>query len=359
LDKARIKVLVAMSGGVDSSVAAALLKEQGYDLTGVTMKIWGGQESVGQVKHHGCYGPGEEEDIEDARKVAERLNIPFHVIDLTSEYQSVVLDYFCEEYLSGRTPNPCVRCNHRIKFNALINKARDMGLDFDLIASGHYARIEKDPESGRYLLKKACDPAKDQSYFLCFLSQAQLGSLMFPLGTYNKAEVREMAARFGLQVADKPDSQNFVSGEYSSVIKTHGSPGPIMNKEGKVLGQHRGLEHYTIGQRRGLEISAGEPVYVTAIDQSKNAVILGDRNDLQKTEFSASKMSWIAIPGLAQPTVLNAKIRSGHKGAEATVSPKEAGSVLVKFNQPQTAVSPGQVVVFYQGDSVVGGGIID
>jgi tRNA-specific 2-thiouridylase len=349
-----------MSGGVDSSVTAALLKEQGYHLIGVTMKIWGGkEEGLEPVKHHGCYGPGEEADIEDAREVARSLDIPFHVIDLTREYQSVVLDYFCEEYLSGRTPNPCVRCNHRIKFNALVEKARDIGLDFDFIASGHYARIERNPASGRYLLKKACDLAKDQSYFLCFLSQAQLGSLMFPLGGFTKGEVREMATRFGLQVADKPDSQNFVSGEYSSVIKVHGAPGPILDRQGRVLGQHRGLEHYTIGQRKGLEISIGEPVYVTAIDASRNAVILGNRNELQRNEFTASRMNWIATANLSSPAVFTAKIRSAHKGAEALVSPNADGSVLVKFNQPQMAVSPGQVVVFYQEDSVAGGGIID
>ncbi len=359
MDKNQIKVLVAMSGGVDSSVTAALLKEQGYQLTGVTMKIWGGTSSSAVIKHHGCYGPGEEEDIEDARQVASQLGIPFRVIDLTQEYASVVLDYFCQEYLSGRTPNPCVRCNHRIKFNALIERARDSGLDFDFIASGHYARVEYDKPSDRYLLRKARDLSKDQSYFLCFLSQTQLSKLMFPLGDYTKVEVRKIASRFGLQVADKPDSQNFISGDYSSIIKAPVEPGPIMDNRGNVIGQHRGLPYYTIGQRKGLEVASREPLYVTAIDPSRNAIILGDKKALQKDEFTVSRLNWIAIRELAQPATFKAKIRSAHKESEALVSPLEPDRVRVKFTEPQMAITPGQVTVFYQGDVVVGGGIID
>ena len=218
-----IRVAMTMSGGVDSSVAAALLKEQGYAVTGVTMKIWGGKAAAEAPVHHGCYGPGEEEDIEDAGRVAQQLDIPFHVLDLTREYRSEVLDYFSREYLSGRTPNPCVRCNHNIKFGALIEKSRQSGLQFDAIASGHYARVEYDAQQSRYILKKAKDLTKDQSYFLSFLSQKQLAQLMLPLGGYTKTEVRAMAKRFGLHIAAKPDSQNFICGDYTSLIqdRTH------------------------------------------------------------------------------------------------------------------------------------------
>ena len=220
MGKSGITVLALMSGGVDSSVAAALLKEKGYNVTGVTMKIWDGKTTAQGSTQHGCYGPGEEEDIEDARKVAQNLNIPFHVFDLTREYQSGVLDYFCSEYLSGRTPNPCIRCNPSIKFGALVDKARLSGIKFDFIASGHYAKVAYDDTRRRYVLKKAIDLTKDQTYFLAFLSQQQLSRLMLPLGDYTKIEIREMAKRLGLQVASKPDSQNFVCGDYTSIIQT-------------------------------------------------------------------------------------------------------------------------------------------
>ncbi|MDD5126797.1 MAG: tRNA 2-thiouridine(34) synthase MnmA, partial [Dehalococcoidales bacterium] len=246
------RIAVAMSGGVDSSVAAALLKQQGCQVTGITMKIWDGKDLPATGRHHGCYGTEETADIEDARRVAESLQIPFRVIDLTGEYKSVVLDYFCKEYLSGRTPNPCVRCNQRIKFQALVEKARETGLEFDFIASGHYARIEYNHELNCYLLKKAKDLSKDQSYFLSFLTQEQLSRLILPLGGYTKDEVRKMATQFGLEIADKPDSQNFISGGYSAMIETEGKPGPIIDTGGKVIGEHRGIQYYTVGQRKGL-----------------------------------------------------------------------------------------------------------
>ncbi|OGO16971.1 MAG: tRNA 2-thiouridine(34) synthase MnmA [Chloroflexi bacterium RBG_16_48_7] len=348
-----------MSGGVDSSVAAALLKEQGYQVTGVTMKIWDGTPLAKKGVHHGCYGPEEEEDIEDARKVAQTLGIPYQVIDLTSQYKSVVLDYFCEEYLSGRTPNPCARCNQIVKFGALVERARDAGLDFDFIASGHYARVDYDDKLKRYLLKKAKDISKDQTYFLYSLSQEQLSRLLFPLGNYTKAEIREIASRYGLQVADKPDSQNFIPGDYSAVFPAQPEPGPIMDKEGKVLGQHRGIQFYTIGQRKGLGIPSQEASYVIATNAARNAVIVGHRNDIFKDDFIANKLNWIATRDLCEPVVLKARIRSSHKEVEALVTPIDDESVLVKFKEPQMAITPGQVVVFYNKDTVVGGGIIE
>jgi tRNA-specific 2-thiouridylase len=358
MGKSGITVLALMSGGVDSSVAAALLKEQGYNVTGVTMKIWDGKTTAQRSTQHGCYGSGEEEDIEDARKVALNLNIPFHVFDLTREYQSGVLDYFCSEYLSGRTPNPCIRCNPNIKFGALVDKARLSGIEFDFIVSGHYAMVEFDETTRRYLLKKAKDLTKDQTYFLAFLSQQQLSRLMLPLGDYTKVEVREMAKRFGLPVASKPDSQNFVCGDYTSVINAESNPGPILDNNGNVMGQHRGLQFYTIGQRKGLEISAKIPLYVSALDPARNTVTLGTKEDLYLNEFIVSGLNWIAISELQQTMIANVKIRSSHREAEAILTPVGNGNVKLKFKECQFAITPGQAAVFYQDDVVIGGGII-
>jgi tRNA-specific 2-thiouridylase len=358
MDSSLVRVAMTMSGGVDSSVAAALLKEQGYAVTGVTMKIWGGQTTSEISVHHGCYGPGEDEDIEDARRVAQQLDIPFHVLDLTGEYRSEVLDYFSREYLSCRTANPCVRCNPIIKFGALIAKARQSGLQFDAIASGHYARVEYDAQQCRYVLKKAKDLTKDQSYFLSFLSQKQLAQLILPLGGYTKTEVRAMAKRFGLHIAIKPDSQNFVCGDYTSLIKTEPITGPILDKAGNLLGQHQGIQFYTIGQRKGLGISAPNPLFVTALDPTNNAVVVGTKAELFRDEFIVTDLNWISIAALEQPLEMNVKIRSSRKDSAATVTPLNNGEVLVILKQAQSAVTPGQTAVFYQDKVVTGGGII-
>lgn len=353
-----MKAIVAMSGGVDSAVAAALLKEQGYQVSGVTMQIWNGANSAPEGRHHGCYGPGEDEDIADARRVAQILDIDFHVFDLRQEYQTEVLDYFCHEYLAGRTPNPCLRCNHRVKFDALFSQARESGIEADFFATGHYARLEYDTSQQRYRLKKAKDLNKDQSYFISSLSQEQLGRSLFPIGDYTKAEVRRLAADFGLEIAEKPESQDFISGGYASLMAA-APHGPIMNKQGNILGEHRGLPFYTIGQRKGLGIAAGEPLYVTDINPDENAVIVGRQAETYRDELTASGLNWIAITELKQSTQVMAKIRYLHQPAEATVTPLNQDRVYVKFREPQMAITPGQAVVFYREDVVLGGGTIE
>jgi len=353
-----MKVAVAMSGGVDSSVAAALLKEQGYQVSGVTMKIGAGEVFSPEGRRHGCYGPGEEKDIEDARKVAKTLGIPFYVFDLRQEYKAEVLDYFCHEYLSGRTPNPCVRCNQRIKFDALVKKAQASDIEFDYFATGHYARVEYDGSSCRYLLKKARDLTKDQSYFLFSLSQEQLSRSLFPLGNYTKAEVRSVASNFVLGVDKKPESQDFIAGGYFSLVKA-AQPGPILDKTGNMLGEHRGVSFYTVGQRKRLGISAKNPLYVTDINLERNAIIVGSKEELYHDELIASRLNWIAIERLQQPADVKTKIRYRHQEAEAVIAPLDEDKVYIRFREPQMAITPGQAVVFYDNDTVVGGGIIE
>ena len=352
------RVLAAMSGGIDSSVAAALLKEAGFEVIGITMKICDRETLHGEGARYSCCRPSEENDIESARKVAQILGIPFHAFDLSEEYRIEVLDYFRREYLSGRTPNPCVRCNRRVKFGALLEKARDMGLAFDYFASGHYVRTEYDKNNRRYLLKKGMDAKKDQSYFLYSLSQEQLGRLIFPLGGYAKEEVKRMAVSFGFDLADRPESQDFIAGGYSALVKAEATPGPIFDRRGNLLGRHRGIPFYTIGQRRGLGISSKERLYVTAIDLEKNAVIVGAKEEVYGDELTASELNWIAIEGLTQPIEVKAKIRYHHNESEAQVTPLGKDMVRVKFKEPQMAITPGQAAVFYDDDIVVGGGTI-
>jgi len=347
-----------MSGGVDSSVTAALLKEQGYEVSGVTMKIWNGEAFPREIKHHGCYGPSEEEDIEDARKVAQILGIDYHVFDLRQEYKAEVLDYFCHEYFSGRTPNPCIRCNRKVKFDALLGKTQDSGIEFDYFATGHYARVEYNKSKHRHLLKKAKDLNKDQSYFISSLSQVQLSRSLFPLGDYTKKEVRKMGSDFGLGINNKTESQDFIAGGYSFLVAA-AQPGPILDKLGNILKEHQGIQSYTIGQRKRLGISAKESLYVTDIDPEKNAIIVGSKKELYQDKLIASGLNWIAIEELMQPTKVKARIRYLHNEAEAIVTPLSEDKVQVKFKEPQLAITPGQAVVFYCRDMVIGGGTIE
>jgi len=353
-----MKVAVGMSGGVDSSVAAALLKEKGHDVIGICMKIWDGTPLV-SGEYHACYGPDEVADIEDASRIAEQLGIPFYVIDLVEEYKTTILDYFKGEYLVGRTPNPCIKCNQHIKFKKLISKTHNMGVSFDCFATGHYARVEYSKDSKRYLLRKAKDINKDQSYWLAFLSQEQLSKVVFPLGDLTKKEVREKARALGLETHDKPDSQDFFSGDYKQLIDVPDRPGPIKSKDGTVLGTHDGIWSYTIGQRKGLGISAQKPLYVVDIDEKENTVIVGFREDLAHSGLTAHDLNLIAVAAITQPVQVTMKIRYAQRAFDGQVYPLQSGTARVTFREPQLAVTPGQAVVFYDGDYVLGGGIIE
>lgn len=345
-----MKVVVAMSGGVDSSVAAALLKQEGHDVIGATMQILPSDRQ----------GPHTETG---ARKVAEKLGIPHYVMDLRDIFARQVITDFCEEYSRGRTPNPCIRCNQYIKFGALVERAREMGADF--IATGHHARIELDEATGTYLLKKGVDPQKDQSYFLCQLTQEQLSHTLFPIGNFTKDRVREIASELRLPVGARPESQEICfipDDDYPQFLKDYipqaAKPGPIIDERGNILGKHQGIMSYTIGQRQGLGIAAREPLYVTAIAPDRNAVVVGTREQTYGRELIASNLNWITTARPEQPFKLKARVRYRHPEAEATVNPLDGDRVYVKFIEPQMAITPGQAIVFYDGDIVVGGGII-
>jgi len=340
------KIVVAMSGGVDSSVAAALLKEEGYDVIGVTMKLWPGNSSSER-----CCSVS---NIEDAQIVAKQLGISHHVLDLQEIFKRTIIDHFISEYERGRTPNPCVRCNKRIKFGALLKHVRQLGADN--IATGHYARVEK--VMGKYLLKKGIDPKKDQSYFLYSLNQEALSKTIFPLGDLTKQMVRKLAKKLKLKVADKEESQEicFVEDNFGKLMSA--KEGKIVDLEGKVLGTHKGYQLYTIGQRRGLGLSRKNPAYVLKIDPKINTITVGDRGDVYGDDLIADELNWISVDRIDAPTKVNAKIRYNSPESEAEILPLSKEKVRVMFNKPQFAITPGQSVVFYNGDTVVGGGII-
>jgi len=354
-----LTIAVGMSGGVDSSVAAAQLVQAGHRVIGITMAIWDGSVILAEGVKHACWGPGEDEEIETAARIAEKLGIPFHVIDLKKEYRAEVVEYFRREYLAGRTPNPCVRCNHRMKFGFLLDRAREQGLKFDHFATGHYARVVT--ENGRVLLKKARDAAKDQSYFLQFLTREQLATVLFPLGDKTKQEVRAAARELGLTVADRPESQDFIAGgDYGPLFKPGESrEGDIVDERGKVLGRHRGIVHYTIGQRRGLGVDGGKPLYVTAIDAKQNRIVVTDKGHLFGRGLIAGQVNWLGIDRPAKEFKALARIRQKHAEAPATVTPLDTGTVRIEFDEPQLSITPGQAVVLYDGDTVLAGGIIE
>jgi tRNA-uridine 2-sulfurtransferase len=351
------RVLLGMSGGVDSSVAGYLLREQGYDVVGVTMKVWP-QDCLSRAEDK-CCGP---QAIADARGVAHTLGIPHYVVDEADQFERVVIDYFSSEYQAGRTPNPCVMCNEKLKFGSLWEKAR--ALDCDYIATGHYAIIEQ--HTGRAVLRKGVDPRKDQSYFIFSLRQPQLRHALTPLGRMAKPEIREIARSLGLKVADKVDSQEicFVPGnDYKAFLRSHLGEtefhrGGIYDLSGNFLAGHEGIEMFTIGQRKGLPGGSPRPRYVVDIDAGTNRVFVGDAEDLLVEEFEIDRINWSSRWPSDEPLAVTVKIRYSHSGAAATLVPLEGDRALVRLDEPQKAVTPGQAAVCYGGDVVIAGGWI-
>lgn len=354
------KVVVGMSGGVDSSVAAWLLKEQGYDVIGVTMQIWQDETLDQQEENGGCCGLSA---VEDARRVAECLQIPYYVMNFKNEFKESVIDYFVQDYLEGKTPNPCIACNRFVKWESLLRRSMSIGANF--IATGHYARIEKLP-NGRYALRTSVTAEKDQTYALYNLTQDQLAHTRMPVGEFKKDQVRTMAKQLLLPVANKPDSQEICfipDHDYARFIEeSTGCPareGDFVDQEGRVLGRHKGIIHYTVGQRKGLNLSLGRPVFVTEIRPETNEVVIGDSGDVFSNRLTCSHLNWMALDGLGGAELrVTAKIRYSHKGAPCVI--REIGEDLAEclFDVPQRAITPGQAVVFYDGEYVVGGGTI-
>ena len=353
------KVVVGMSGGVDSSVAAWLLKEQGYDVIGVTMQIWQDEDNVVQEENGGCCGLSA---VDDARRVAASIGIPYYVMNFKQEFQKNVIDYFTEEYLNGRTPNPCIACNRYVKWEALLQRSLSIGADY--IATGHYARIDKLP-NGRYAIRRSATLAKDQTYALYNLTQEQLAHTLMPVGNYSKDKIREMAEEIGLQVAHKPDSQDicFVSdGDYASFIEeTTDAPirqGNFVTPDGKILGKHKGIIHYTVGQRKGLGLALGYPAFVLEIRPETDEVVIGTYEESLTHTLRANELNFMSVEDLTEPMRVFAKIRYNHKGAWCTVEKTREDEITCTFDEPIRAVTPGQAVVLYDGEYVLGGGTI-
>ncbi len=356
----KAKVLVAMSGGVDSSLAAALLVEQGYDVIGATMQIWDKDIPEDDAENRGCCSLSA---IDDARRVAEKIGIPYYVLNFRDMFQETVVGYFIREYGNGKTPNPCIACNRYVKFEGLLQKALALGAQY--VATGHYARIAYNETLGRHTLSKGIDHTKDQSYALYHLNQNTLKHFLMPLGGYTKVRTRELAREYGLSVANKPESQEicFVpNDDYKSFLAEKSPkalrPGNLVDTNGKILGKHQGLPLYTVGQRKGLGIATGVPLYVVELDYEGNRVVVGNNQDVFAKELIAEDLNFITMDSLAHTITASTKIRYGAKEGVATIVPLEGGKVKVSFAEPQRAISPGQSVVFYDGDMVIGGGII-
>ena len=343
------KVVIGMSGGVDSSVAASLLKEQGYDVIGITMEMWNGEEVTSKA-------------VNDAREVASDIGIPFHVVDFKDEFKCKVIDYFKDEYLHGRTPNPCIQCNRHLKWGALLNEADKLGADY--IATGHYSSVVK-LDNGRYALKRAENLAKDQTYALYRLTQEQLARTIMPVGKYSKDEVRSKAESIGICVADKPDSQDICfipDGDYAKFIKDNTDEeikeGNFVTPDGKIVGRHKGIIHYTVGQRKGLGVALGYPAFVIEIRPETNEVVIGSKEESLIKSFKINNLNFMAVEDITEPVHLFTKIRYNHKGTYCTVERTGEDELTCTFDNPEKAVTPGQAAVFYKDDLVVGGGTI-
>lgn len=355
------KVVVGMSGGVDSSVAALLLKEQGYDVIGVTMQIWQDEEQALKEEHGGCCGLSA---VEDARRVAQVLDIPYYVMNFKQEFREKVMDYFTCEYLQGRTPNPCIACNRYVKWESLLQRSLEIGADY--IATGHYARIELLP-NGRYAIRNSVTARKDQTYALYNLTQDQLSHTLMPVGAYHKDEIRKMAVENDLPVAYKPDSQDicFVpDGDYAGFIEREREgkvpgEGNFVLKDGTVIGRHLGITHYTIGQRKGLGIAMGHPIFVTEIRPETNEVVIGEAEDVMTDHLTCSHINYMSIPDLTEERRVFAKIRYSHSGEWCRIRKAGEDRIFCEFEKPVRAVTPGQAVVFYDGEYVLGGGSIE
>ena len=352
------RVVVAMSGGVDSSTAAWLLKQKGYEVIGATMCIGMTDNTRGAPAR--CCGVA---DIEDARRVALELGIPFYVFHLREEFEKEVVQYFCDEYAKGKTPNPCILCNEKVKFGSFLRRALELEADF--IATGHYARLDFDERIGHYFLRKGVDLKKDQSYVLFSLTQEQFRHTLLPLGELRKEEVRRKALQRGLRVHDKPESQEVCFIQESSYhsflserFEMSFEPGPMVDRRGNILGRHKGIPFYTIGQRRGLRLAKGRPLYVIGIDREKNTIIVGEEEEVYGDTFLVESVNWIAPRETIPFRQTQVKIRYNHPGSEAGLSPRGEGELEVKFKSPQKAITPGQAAVFYDGDIVLGGGWI-
>jgi len=356
----KTRVLVAMSGGVDSSVTAALLLQAGYDVIGVSMRLGIHDTIEADTEKPSCCSL---EGIEDARRVAAQLGIPFYAVNYEANFTKHIVDYFCAEYSLGRTPNPCILCNQELKFGNLLKLAYQ--LEAEYVATGHYARIKYDDGLGRYLLLRGIDLSKDQSYALFSLTQRQLSQALMPLGKYTKKEVRKIANQLGLKIHAKPESQELcfiADNDYNRFLTERVpesiKPGLILDAQGNILGEHRGIQFYTIGQRKGLRLSLGKPVYVIKIDAINNTIIVGDKDKLLKQEFQVEKLNLISQAHLEEPTKAQVKIRYNDPGHNAIVHQISEQEASVRFDEPRSAVTPGQAAVFYDKDVVIGGGWI-